>query len=88
MILLPNRELMQAHFVPAVDNSFCMRQGGPSKNGNRLDFKTEQFLNQDGPTLRCAIRQLPGLDSSLAGCFPDRSRGPVLLSLGPGQSTL
>jgi len=23
MILLPNRELMQANFVPALDNSFC-----------------------------------------------------------------
>jgi hypothetical protein len=24
MILLPNREIMQAHFALAVDNSFCM----------------------------------------------------------------
>lgn len=62
MILLPNRELMQANFLPAPDNSFCWQvkqewewrgfQNGTSLENGWLRIHVRRSINCPGLHLR------------------------------------
>ena len=85
MILLPNRELMQAISVLTVDNSFCMQM---KQEWESLVIQSGTILETGWPGSSWETRQFPSLTSSRAVCFLDRSGEPVVLVVEPGHPTM
>jgi hypothetical protein len=85
MILLPNRELMQANFVPIVNNSFEKRR---KQEWELLWVQSGTIPETGWPGFPRTTRQLPGLVSSRALCFPDRPVEPAPIAVESGHSTM
>jgi hypothetical protein len=84
MILLPIRELMQAHFALAEDNSLrTLAKQEWESHGHQ----NGTILEMGGPGSPLGDFQLPGPASSRPVSFKDGPRNPASFAEKPGHST-